>query len=71
MAKRDDGGRWDFDGGMERLCRCGHELGDHSAGGKRDCIFYSLSAQEREGRPGASRKDCGCIHFRPVKISGK
>lgn len=65
MAKREWAtGRYTYDGRLERMCVCGHVLGDHSAGDGKDCLFYSLSAAGREGRPGNDKPSCGCERFR-------
>lgn len=38
---------------MERLCTCGHRLGDHTAEAPHDCIV--------------DMSGCGCAKFRPAK----
>lgn len=65
--KREYNGQYAYDGGLDRLCVCGHDLGSHGAGSPADCIFYSLSVCEREGKQGADKPDCGCIKFRESK----
>ena len=52
---RSDGGRYDFD--MDRVCTCGHELGQHYACGPRGCG----ATEETE--------DCTCEGFKPVNRS--
>ena len=65
--KRDDAGRYDFEGGWDRLCICGHTLGVHSAGSPADCLFYSLNPKvqaEQSHLQSADVIDCGCQQFR-------
>lgn len=62
--KRETDGKYAFDGGFERLCVCGHELGAHSCGSPSDCLFYSLPACQQVGKPGADKPNCGCVKFR-------
>src|SRR5208283_1725895 len=62
--KRESNGQYAFDGRLERICVCGHTLGNHCAGSPADCLFYSLPAYEREDKPGADKPECGCQKFR-------
>lgn len=54
-------GRYDFDGDLDRLCRCGHSLGVHASGG-----YYCGIDARASGQPEAI--GCKCERFRP---SGK
>lgn len=69
--KREENGRFLFDGNLERVCVCGHTLRPHSAGSNADCIFYSLTAVERDGQHGADRSNCGCGRFRQSRRKSK
>jgi len=62
--QREADGKYAFEGNLERLCVCGHELGVHGASSPSTCIFYSLSPAEQEGQPGADNPDCKCLKFR-------
>lgn len=60
LRKRDSNGRYKHWDNWERLCRCGHKLGDHTAAkvrGLRPCL---ISCTE----PGTH---CDCQVFRPAK----
>jgi hypothetical protein len=48
-------GRFDFDGNMNRLCKCGHRLGDHFAVAPRECM---------NSPEGSSNPTCDCLKFR-------
>ena len=61
--KREQNGRYTFDGKLDRICVCGHSLSHHGAG-HPDCLFYSLSSEEKEGQPGHDKPDCSCQRFR-------
>jgi hypothetical protein len=53
-------GRYTFEGGFERLCRCGHELGEHTAvrhAGEQPCLVSEPDAAE----------PCHCQSFRPAR----
>lgn len=62
--KRETNGQYAFDGNLDRLCVCGHDLGAHSAGSPADCLFYSLPKVEQNGKPGANKPECGCTKFK-------
>ena len=62
--KRETDGRYAFDGRLERMCVCGHQLANHAAGSPADCLFYSMPEYERQGKPGADMPVCGCAKFR-------
>ena len=47
-AFRDRRGRFDYSTGWNRLCKCGHPLGEHLAAQPRACM----------------NKACGCREFR-------
>lgn len=56
---RDDAtGRYDYDGNLHRLCRCGHTLGDHSAGTPHECFVPTMPPYT----------PCDCTRFRPVRV---
>ena len=69
--KRETDGKYAFDGNLDRLCVCGHDLGAHSAGSPADCLFYSLPACERAGKPGEHNHECGCQKFRESRKRNK
>lgn len=56
--KRDHDGRYTYSGRLERMCVCGHTLGDHSVGSPADCLAHTM--------PDASETDkqCRCQKFR-------
>lgn len=62
--KREADGRFDHAGNWERLCVCGHTLGDHSAGSPADCLMYSFSAESRTEKVNGDKPNCGCQKFR-------
>lgn len=62
--KREIDGRYAYDGNLDRLCVCGHTLGNHSCGSAADCILYSLPTIEQRSYPGADKPNCGCMKFR-------
>lgn len=62
--KRETDGRYAFDGNLDRMCVCGHQLGNHSAGSPADCLMYSLPAIEQAQYPGGDKPNCGCCKFR-------
>lgn len=62
--KRETDGRYAFDGRLERMCVCGHQLANHASGSPADCLFYTRPEGERQGKPGANRPVCGCAKFR-------
>jgi hypothetical protein len=51
-------GQYAYDGDMSRLCKCGHKLGAHIAGGF-ECGTIPCDFPETKG--------CQCIKFRPAK----
>ena len=64
FRKREQNGQYAHTGNWDRLCVCGHTLGDHCAGSPADCLFYSFPESERRNKPGADRPNCGCEKFR-------
>jgi len=54
---RDNEGRYDFDGRLERLCVCGCTLGVHAAAAPHDCLAHSMPREP-------IYKDCHCPKFR-------
>jgi hypothetical protein len=52
-------GQYAFDQDFERLCKCGHTLGVHIAGG-----FDCINSVEGDG------DKCDCTKFRPLKKKG-
>lgn len=63
-AKREFDGKYAFDGNLDRMCVCGHTLGNHAAGSPADCLLYSLPERERLQLPGGDKPECGCLKFR-------
>jgi hypothetical protein len=56
IKKRDVKGRYSFDGRLERVCVCGHTLGEHAGGtAPHDCLH------------GGGDQLCGCKKFRPSR----
>lgn len=54
-------GQFEFDNDFGRMCRCGHTLGVHAAGGW-DCLNAETGiGPEHTGEP------CDCQRFRPVR----
>lgn len=51
-------GQYAFDNDFDRLCKCGHSLGVHSAGG-----YYCNTDAIGNNEPEAL--GCKCEHFRP------
>lgn len=49
-------GRYGFVNRWDRLCQCGHKLGDHTAQAPHDCIAVDFG-----------HGPCGCERFRPAK----
>jgi len=62
--KRETNGQFAYERNWERLCVCGHTLGNHACGSPADCLFYSLPECERIGKPGEQVVNCGCQKFR-------
>lgn len=62
--KREPDGKYAFDGNLDRMCVCGHTLGNHSCGTPADCLLYSLPEGERKLYPGGDKPVCGCLKFR-------
>ena len=55
---RDIHGQYSFDGRLERVCVCGHTLGEHSGGtAPHDCLVSTF----------APYTPCDCQKFRPSK----
>lgn len=52
-------GQFAYDEDFDRMCRCGHTLGVHLAGGF-DCINIERSA-------GGSGEACNCTRFTPTR----
>jgi hypothetical protein len=59
--RRDDG-KFDYSA-MSRVCKCGHELADHSATGSRRC-FVGQNTQ-------VDAAPCPCPKFAPVRARKK
>jgi len=55
-----DDQRYTFDGGMERLCRCGHALGQHTA--------ERAKSRGQVEQP-CLEPDCDCELFKPMKLN--
>lgn len=53
-------GRYAFDNDFNRLCKCGHSLGAHIAGG-HECGTNPVDYPETRG--------CDCMKFRPEKLT--
>lgn len=51
---RDKQGKYSYEGNWERLCECGHTLGDHTAEPPHACGNY-----------GSGLIDCDCRKFKP------
>lgn len=71
QQKREPNGRYDFDGNLDRLCVCGHRLGDHSAGSPADCVVYSFSEADRTKMYNGDKPNCGCLKFRLSRKKAK
>jgi hypothetical protein len=54
-------GRYDYDGRLERLCVCGHTLGDHAAVSPHECFRHTMSDATAED------KQCKCERFRETR----
>jgi hypothetical protein len=50
-------GRYGFDGKWDRLCTCGHTLGDHLA----QAPHYCIAGDFHKG------VECNCLRFTPKK----
>lgn len=50
-------GRYGFDGQFDRVCTCGHTLGNHTAVAPHSCIEGDFSDVS-----------CDCAKFRPAKV---
>lgn len=59
-----DTGRFTFEGKWSRLCKCGHELGVHTAAAPHECMNADRQAimADWSGEPGQA---CDCKRFRP------
>ena len=53
---RDSEGRYTYENRWERLCTCGHTLGNHTAVAPHTCIEGDFSAVS-----------CSCAKFRPSR----
>ena len=66
--KREYNGQYAFDGNLQRMCVCGHNLGAHGAGSPADCLLYSyvntLTPEQKLLEPGSDHPNCGCQKFR-------
>jgi hypothetical protein len=60
QARAQDG-KYTFDGNLERLCVCGHELGNHSGEAPHDCLCPTFSIRDPR------RAACNCEKFRPAR----
>lgn len=58
MKYRNSNGQYGYFENFDRLCKCGHSLGAHIAGG-HECAADVLSHPETKG--------CDCKKFRPIK----
>jgi hypothetical protein len=58
-------GRYTFEGGLDRLCVCGHTFGNHCADAPHDCLTYSFSKDDPR------YAECDCLKFRPSKKKGR
>ena len=54
-------GRYSYSSRFERLCECGHPLGEHTAAAPHECIAVSFHAEA---------KGCQCQAFRLAKRKG-
>lgn len=59
LVVRDARGRYDHND-LELVCRCGHQLGVHTAAAPRECLNHDRHT------PGADGQPCGCERFRHV-----
>lgn len=64
IRKREHDGKYAFDGNLDRLCVCGHTLGDHASGSPADCLVYSFSGSDRAKMVNGDKPNCGCLKFR-------
>jgi hypothetical protein len=55
---RDNDGRYDFNGRLDRICVCGCILGVHCSGSPHDCLAYTMPKEA------AYKPDCRCPKFR-------
>jgi hypothetical protein len=62
IQNRTRSGRYDYDGDMDRLCVCGHTLGQHAAASPHDCFVNEALGHEGE-------ENCTCPKFRPARKS--
>lgn len=62
-------GRYTFDGGLERLCGCGHPLGIHTAARAKgpDGRMYQDCLNSDPNAPGATGEPCDCRCFKPAR----
>ena len=60
QPREQESGRFAYDGDFDRLCRCGHRLGVHTAGGL-DCLAGSGVTDD----PSSAGELCDCRKFRP------
>lgn len=62
MRARDKGtGQFAYQNRWERLCRCGHQLGQHTAESPHTCIEADRHIDDPTW-PG-----CACLKFRPAR----
>jgi hypothetical protein len=63
-------GRYAFDGGFERLCVCGHTLGQHTAERGRCPVTKKMQqpciVEDSQGHEGCG---CDCMCFKPAKVA--
>lgn len=59
--KRSQDGRCDLDGRLDRVCVCGHTLGDHAAVSPHECFRHTFADVTAED------KRCKCPKFRERK----
>lgn len=55
-------GQYAFQENWDRMCRCGHTLGAHTAGGFRCLNDNETIGPECDGTP------CDCQKFRPKRV---
>jgi hypothetical protein len=65
--ERSEDGRYDY-GDMDRVCVCGHTLGDHAGGpNPKRCLAHANGSVPRTD----ADPDCQCEKFRPKRTKAK
>lgn len=59
--KREQNGQYAYHNNWERLCVCGHSLGDHCIGSPKDCMVSTMSPDYLP---------CDCQQFRLSRKKG-